>query len=189
MCILSPLMDNRFSNAWVLLGHVLAAQEESEHAISAYRTACRVLPGNHEPQVFMAKELVSAHGYPHHHPHPPPPPPSRPGDAQIRTNNYSLALHVLTEALELCPNDPAIMNELGVVYLQLNRLEEALGPFRKAAEGVLTSGKKGAKRKNTSGAIEVSSIPLMRSSHPLRLPLLCLPFDSTLISLLCAVDL
>jgi hypothetical protein len=73
MCILSPLMDNRFSNAWVLLGHVLAAQEESEHAISAYRTACRVLPGNHEPQVFMAKELVSAHGYPHHHPHPPPP--------------------------------------------------------------------------------------------------------------------
>lgn len=48
------------------------------------------------------------------------------------------------------------MNELGVVYLQLNRLEEALGPFRKAAEGVLTSGKKGTKRKNTSGAIEVS---------------------------------
>lgn len=50
----------RFSNAWVLLGHVLAAQEESEHAISAYRTACRVLPGHHEPQVFMAKELVSS---------------------------------------------------------------------------------------------------------------------------------
>lgn len=56
-------MENRFSNAWVLLGHVLAAQEESEHAISAYRTACRVLPGNHEPQVFMAKELVSADGH------------------------------------------------------------------------------------------------------------------------------
>lgn len=55
---LHNLLINRFSNAWVLLGHVLASQEESEHAISAYRTACRVLPGNHEPQVFMAKELV-----------------------------------------------------------------------------------------------------------------------------------
>lgn len=63
-------------------------------------------------------------------------------------------MHVLTEALELCPNDPAIMNELGVVYLHLNRLDEALGPFRKAAEAILMSGKKGAKRKNT-GAIEV----------------------------------
>jgi tetratricopeptide (TPR) repeat protein len=147
----------------VLLGHVLAAQEESEHAISAYRTACRVLPGNHEPQVFMAKELVrhllsllffvSL------------------GCTQIRTNNYSLALHVLTEALELCPNDPAIMNELGVVYLQLNRLEEALGPFRKAAEGILISCKRGAKRKNTSGAIEVTFPFATLSPSPMSLPL------------------
>ena len=50
----------RFSHAWVLLGHVLATQEESEHAISAYRTACRVSPGDLHPQIAMAKELVRA---------------------------------------------------------------------------------------------------------------------------------
>jgi anaphase-promoting complex subunit 6 len=141
----------RFSNAWVLLGHVLAAQEESEHAISAYRTACRVLPGHHEPQVFMAKELVSPSDCPF------PQRANRCLSSQTRTNNYSLSLHVLTEALELCPNDPTIMNELGVVYLHLNRLEEALGPFRRAAEGVLMGGgRKGTKRRNTSGALQVS---------------------------------
>jgi hypothetical protein len=49
------------------------------------------------------------------------------------------------------------MNELGVVYLHLNRLEEALGPFRRAAEGVLMGGgRKGTKRRNTSGALQVS---------------------------------
>ena len=39
----------------------------------------------------------------------------------MRTSNYSLALHVLTEALELCPSDPSILNELGAVYMNLNR--------------------------------------------------------------------
>lgn len=51
---------NSFAHAWVLLGHVLAAQEESEHAISAYRTACRVSPGDLHPQLAMAKEQVLA---------------------------------------------------------------------------------------------------------------------------------
>ena len=48
----------RYANAWLALGHVLAAQEESENSISAYRTACRLLPGDHRPQTYMAKELV-----------------------------------------------------------------------------------------------------------------------------------
>jgi len=37
---------------------VLAAQEEGEHAISAFRSASQLLPGNHFPLVHMAKELV-----------------------------------------------------------------------------------------------------------------------------------
>ena len=51
-------LDKRLANAWVVLGHVLAAQEESEHAISAFRSASRLLPGDHLPLVYMAKELV-----------------------------------------------------------------------------------------------------------------------------------
>jgi cytochrome c-type biogenesis protein CcmH/NrfG len=44
-----------------MLGRVLSAQEEREHAISALRTACRLLPGDHRPVVLMSKELVSRH--------------------------------------------------------------------------------------------------------------------------------
>ena len=52
-------IDKRFAKAWVALGQSLSAQEESEHAIAAYRAACRLLPGDHRPMVLMAKELVS----------------------------------------------------------------------------------------------------------------------------------
>jgi anaphase-promoting complex subunit 6 len=50
-------MDKRFAKAWVALGLSLAAQEESEHAIAAFRAACRLLPGDPRPMVLMAKEL------------------------------------------------------------------------------------------------------------------------------------
>ena len=35
------------AEAWVALGHVLAKKEDSEGAVGAYRTACRLLPGDH----------------------------------------------------------------------------------------------------------------------------------------------
>ena len=41
-------------------GRALGQQEEREHAVSAYRTACRLLPGDSRPVVLMAKELVSS---------------------------------------------------------------------------------------------------------------------------------
>lgn len=53
-------IDKRFAKAWVALGQSLSAQEESEHAIAAYRAACRLIPGDHRPMVLMAKELVSS---------------------------------------------------------------------------------------------------------------------------------
>ena len=52
-------IDKRFAKAWVALGQSLSAQEESEHAIAAFRAACRLLPRDHRPMVLMAKELVS----------------------------------------------------------------------------------------------------------------------------------
>ena len=94
-------IDKRFSNAWLVLGHVLAAQEESEHAISAFRSASRLLPGDHRPLMFMAKQLV-------------------------RTNYLSLALHLFDGALKISPNDPIVLNEVGVVFLKQDRLEKAI---------------------------------------------------------------
>jgi hypothetical protein len=49
---------SRFARAYVVLGCVLAAQEESEQAISAFRSASRLMPGDHRPLVLLAKELV-----------------------------------------------------------------------------------------------------------------------------------
>ncbi len=70
----STKVDKKYANAWVMLGHIFSAQEESEHAVSAYRTAMRLLPGNHTPMMFMAKEL-------------------------LRTNYLSLASHLLVSVM------------------------------------------------------------------------------------------
>ena len=97
----STKLNKRFAKAWIALGHVLAAQEESEHAISAFRSASRLLPGDHRPLILMAKELV-------------------------RTNYLSLALHILTTALKLSPKNAIVLNEIGVIYLKQNKLQMAL---------------------------------------------------------------
>lgn len=94
-------LDKRFVQGYIMLGHSLGAQEEREHAVSALRTACRLLPGDHRPVVLMAKELM-------------------------KTNCISLALHLLSGALETAPRDPVLLNELGVAYLRLDREEDAL---------------------------------------------------------------
>ncbi len=101
-------MDKHFAAAWIVLGHVLAAQEESEHAISAFRSASRLLPGDHRPLMYMAKELV-------------------------RTNYLSLALHLLVGSLRIQPQDPALLNELGVVLMKQGRLDEAIEHLSLAA--------------------------------------------------------
>ena len=93
-------IDPRLTVAWVVLGHVLAAQEESEHAISAFRAAARLQPGVSRPIVFMAKELM-------------------------RTNYNSLALHLLSGASKLSPRDPTILNEIGIIYLKEKQYQKA----------------------------------------------------------------
>lgn len=93
-------LDRRMHYAWIALGHVLAAQEENEHAISAYRAASRLVPGDHRPLCFMGKELV-------------------------RTSNLTLGLHILQVAHRICCSDVAVMNELGVGYMAQEDLDKA----------------------------------------------------------------
>lgn len=52
----------RFVKAWIALGFVLSAQQENDHASTVFRTASRLLPCDHRPKVFMAREMVSAFG-------------------------------------------------------------------------------------------------------------------------------
>lgn len=111
-------VDKRFSQAWVVLGHVLAAQEESENAISAFRVAARLLPSDPRPIVYMAKE-------------------------HLRTNYLSLALHLLVSALKLSPSDPMILNELGVAHMKQDNLEKGREYLGKAAH-IVASGARSA---------------------------------------------
>lgn len=104
-------IDKKLPSAWVLLGHIFSAQEESEHAVSAYRTALRLLPGNHKPMMFMAKEL-------------------------LRTNYLSLASHLLVGASKLCQTDPSLFNELGVLYMKSEKSELALEYFALAVRAL-----------------------------------------------------
>lgn len=101
-------MDKKFALAWVALGVVLSAQEETEHALSAFRTSCRLLPGKHQPMLFLAKELA-------------------------RTSNQALALQILQGALDISEDDIMVLNEMGVIYLQQHRLEEAQRCLLRAA--------------------------------------------------------
>ncbi len=90
-------LDKREAPIWIMMGHVLSALEESEHAISAYRTAVRLLPGSSKPALFMAREL-------------------------LRTNYVALALQILLACSKTCPDDPLLLNEIGVCQLRLGSL-------------------------------------------------------------------
>ncbi|GJP52697.1 hypothetical protein CLOM_g11789, partial [Closterium sp. NIES-68] len=79
-----------FAPAWMGFGHTYAAQEETDQAMVAYRTAVRLFTGFHVPLVCIGMEYE-------------------------RSNNLSLSLHFLDEARRLCPSDPLVHNELGVV--------------------------------------------------------------------------
>jgi anaphase-promoting complex subunit 6 len=65
-------------------------QDESDQALAAYRSAARLFPGLHTPLLGM-------------------------GCAYQRMNNLQLAERCLLQASEMCPQDPAVAHELGVL--------------------------------------------------------------------------
>lgn len=50
-----------------------------------------------------------------------------------RSSNNSLALHVLQGALEMDNNNPILLNEIGVVFLKMQKLDFALSYCKQAA--------------------------------------------------------
>eukprot|EP01035_Chromulina_nebulosa_P019683 gene19683-25602_t len=100
--------------AWYAVGHCLSAQEETEHAISAYRTAMRLAPGDYKPLYFMAREMV-------------------------RSSNFTLAMHLLVTSSQKSPNNALILNEIGVIVLKLDRVQEAISYFESACNIITSS--------------------------------------------------
>jgi anaphase-promoting complex subunit 6 len=50
----------------------------------------------------------------------------------VRANNYALAQEFLLKAKEICPFDPLVYNELGVIYFRNKYITDATAHFEKA---------------------------------------------------------
>ncbi|CAL8472035.1 g11577 [Coccomyxa elongata] len=93
-------VDASFAPAWLGFGHAFAAQDESDQAMAAYRTAARLFPGLHLPLLGMGCEYA-------------------------RMNNTTLAEQLLLSAHHMCPQDPLPCNELGCLLFRAKNYDAA----------------------------------------------------------------
>ena len=100
-------LDKRYAPAWIGFAKAFAAQDETDQAMAAFRTAARLFPGLHQPLIGMGLEYV-------------------------RMNNMALAEQTLLRAYRRCPVDPAVAHELGTIAYKSERYEEALQWLTKA---------------------------------------------------------
>lgn len=100
-------LEEAFVPAWVGFGHSFAAQDESDQAMAAYRTATRLFPGCHLPVLCIGME-------------------------HQRTNNLSLAEQFFVKAREICPADPLVYNELGVLAYRNHEYQNAVSYLEQA---------------------------------------------------------
>jgi len=100
-------MDPSLAVAWLGFGHAFAAQDESDQAMAAYRTASRLFVGSHLPVLCTAIEY-------------------------LRTNNVTLAEQFCRQAKTMCSTDPLVLNELGVVHYRQDRYQAAVDCFQES---------------------------------------------------------
>lgn len=108
-------LDRAFAPAWVAFGHAFAAQDESDQAMAAYRTAARLFPGLHAPLLGMGMEY-------------------------LRMNNLGLAETCFAQAAKLCPSDPAVAHELGALAYRSHHYERAAHWLARALEMAAAGG-------------------------------------------------
>ncbi|GMM37969.1 anaphase promoting complex subunit [Saccharomycopsis crataegensis] len=103
----ASLTNPNFGQAWIGFAHTFAAEGEHEQAISAYSTAARLFPGTHLPNLFLGMQY-------------------------LQMNNLSLAEEYMLASYEICPSDPLLLNEIGVIYFHTNDLKKSEWFFMKA---------------------------------------------------------
>ncbi|KAG8364851.1 hypothetical protein BUALT_Bualt18G0041500 [Buddleja alternifolia] len=103
-------LDGTFAPGWIGYGNAYAAQEEGDQAMSAYRTAARLFPGCHLPTLYIGMEYM-------------------------RTHSFKLA----EQAQGICPSDPLVYNELGVVAYHMKEYKKAVWWFEKTLAFVPSS--------------------------------------------------
>ena len=151
-------LNHRFAPAWVGFGHAFAAQDESDQAIAAYRTAhgseptlgsvlwrygtrrwpptaprrasfrARTLRGSAFAWSTIPSEYRTQCGF-------------SPvggvvgiGMEYLRTNHLPLAMHYIKQAHAIAPHEPAVLHELGVLHYASGEYAEAADYFTRVAE-------------------------------------------------------
>ncbi len=86
-------LDRVFGPSWLAYGHSFALENEHDQAMAAYFKACQLMPGCHLPLLYIGVEYGL-------------------------TNNVKLAERFFSESLEIAPDDPFVLHELGVTCFQ-----------------------------------------------------------------------
>lgn len=107
-------MDGTFAPGWLGSGIAYAAINESELAVAAFRSSARLFPGCHLPTLYIGMQYAQSH-------------------------NYKVAEQVLLQAKKICPFDPMVYNELGVVAYHSKEYNAAVNWFEKALTCVPSS--------------------------------------------------
>ncbi|CAM9441412.1 unnamed protein product [Chrysoparadoxa australica] len=102
-------LDPHMTAAWIGFGNAFAEQDESDQAVSAYRTAARRFPGSHFPLLYIGME-------------------------HLRTNHLSLAGHFLSASAALCSDDPLVHHEQGVVMYRRQEWAAAAAMFERVVD-------------------------------------------------------
>ncbi|KAH7624830.1 hypothetical protein Ndes2526B_g00197 [Nannochloris sp. 'desiccata'] len=100
-------LDRYFAPAWIGFAQAFAAQDETDQAMAAFRTASRLFPGLHIPLLGMGLEY-------------------------IRMNNLALAEQMLLRAYRRCPVDAAVAHELGSLALRQGQYTDSVQWLHKA---------------------------------------------------------
>lgn len=99
-------LDGTFAPAWIGFGNAFAAKDESDQAMAAFRTCARLFPGCHLPTLYIGLEYM-------------------------RTHSYKIAEQFFMQAKRICPTDPLVYHELGVVSYKTQEYEKAVRWFEK----------------------------------------------------------
>ncbi|XP_076067974.1 cell division cycle protein 16 [Oratosquilla oratoria] len=108
-------LDRVFGPAWIAYGHSFAAENEHDQAMAAYFKAAQLMRGCHLPLLYIGMEYGL-------------------------TNNPKFAEKFFKEALDIAPEDPFVLHELGVVAFNNQEYTVADMYLRRAVEVVEQSG-------------------------------------------------
>lgn len=99
-------LKREFGAAWLAYGYTFAQNGDHDQALSAYRTAARILVGSHLPTLLIAVELT-------------------------RAKDFVLAKQFALQSVSMQPSDPYPVHELAVILFRIHDYAQSVKLFEK----------------------------------------------------------